>query len=243
MMVDTRNKSYANKGKGGNPKTTFAPSSSSQQTNPQVTKGTQSQEVSTSSPSSSKYNILKQLATIKARCIFIGHGCHPRTTKHLKEFMEGKTSTIASVSEESNEEELYINKVVVNNPRIYVKNPPFYVSVKIMDKISHCCLIDGGSGPNVMSNIIMEELGLSCTNENSKSMLSYNSQQQVTIGEIKYVTLVLCAHPEIRTTYNIQVIDMSVSNYSIILGRDWTSIDWWVHFFGWITHVPPRGRT
>jgi hypothetical protein len=65
MMVDTRNKSYANKGKGGNPKTTFAPSSSSQQINLQVTKGTQSQEVSTSSPSSSKHNILKQLAIIK----------------------------------------------------------------------------------------------------------------------------------------------------------------------------------
>jgi hypothetical protein len=119
---------------------------------------------------------------------------------------------------------MYINKVGVYNPRSYVKNPPFYVSSKIMDKIAHCCLIDGGSGPNVMSKIIMEELGLSCTNENSKSMLSYNSQQQVTIGEIKDVTLVLCAHPEIRTTCNIQVIDMPVSNYSIILGRDWKAL-------------------
>jgi hypothetical protein len=52
-------------------------------------------------------------------------------------------------------------------------------------------------------------------------MLSYNSQQQVTIGEIKDVKLVLCAHLEIRTTCNIQMIDMRVSNYSIILGRVW----------------------
>ena len=89
-----------------------------------------------------------------------------------------------------------------------------------MDNISHCCLIDGGSGPSVMLNIIMEELGLSCTNENTRSMLSYNSLQQTNIGEIKDVTLVLCAHPEIRTTLNIQVIDMPISNYSIILGRD-----------------------
>jgi hypothetical protein len=96
--------------------------------------------------------------------------------------------------------------------------------MKIMDKITHCCLIDGGSGPNVMSKIIMEELGLSCTNENSKSMLSYNSQQHATIGEIKDVTLVLCAHPEIRTTCNIQVIDMPIRNYSIILGRDWKDL-------------------
>jgi hypothetical protein len=46
----------------------------------------------------------------------------------------------------------------------------------------------------------VEELGLSCTNENSRSMLLYNSLQQLTIGEIKDVTLVLYAHPEIRTT-------------------------------------------
>jgi hypothetical protein len=82
-----------------------------------------------------------------------------------------------------------------------------------MDKIAHRCLIDGGSVPSVMSKIIMEELGLSCKNENAISMLSYNSLQQTTIGDIKDVTLVLCAHPEIRTTLSIQVIDMHVSNY------------------------------
>jgi hypothetical protein len=72
-----------------------------------------------------------------------------------------------------------------------------------MDKTTHCCLIYDGSGPSVMSEIIMEDLGLSCTNENTKIILSYNSLQQSTIGEIKDVTLVLCAHPKIRTTLNI----------------------------------------
>jgi hypothetical protein len=76
-------------------------------------------------------------------------------------------------------------KLAVNPSRNSVRNPPFYVSMKIMDKIAHCCLIDGGSRPNVMSNIIMEELGMSCTNENSKNMLAYNNQQKSTIGEIK----------------------------------------------------------
>jgi hypothetical protein len=66
----------------------------------------------------------------------------------------------------------------------------------------------------------MEELVLSCKNENVRIMLSYYNQHQSTIDEIKDVTLVLCAHPKIRTTLNIQVIDMLVSNYSIILGRD-----------------------
>jgi hypothetical protein len=73
-----------------------------------------------------------------------------------------------------------------------------------MEKIAHCCPIDGGSGPSVLLKIIMEDLGLSCTNENSISMLSYNILQQSTICELKVVTLVLCAHPEIRTTLNIQ---------------------------------------
>jgi hypothetical protein len=65
-----------------------------------------------------------------------------------------------------------------------------------MDNIAHCCLIDGGSGPSVMSKIIMEELGLSCINKNARSMLSYNILQKTTIGEIKDVTLVLCTHPK-----------------------------------------------
>jgi hypothetical protein len=138
--------------------------------------------------------------------------------------MEGKTSTIVSLSEDPSEERMHINKVGVYNPRIYVKCHPFYVSIKIRDKIAHCYLIDGGLGPNVMSKIIMEELGLSCTNENSKSMWSNNSQQQVTIGEIKDVALVLCAHLKIRTTCNIQVIYMPINNYYIILGRYWQEL-------------------
>jgi hypothetical protein len=89
-----------------------------------------------------------------------------------------------------------------------------------MDNIAHYCLIDDGLGPSVMLKIIMEDIGLSCTNENARSMLSHNSLQQMTIGKIKDVTLVLCAHPKIRTTLNIQVIDTPVSNYSIILRRD-----------------------
>jgi hypothetical protein len=144
----------------------------------------------------------------------------PEQQKNLKNFMEGKSSTMSNLSEEDST----VNKIGVNNFRHPVKNPPFFIYIKIMDKIAHCFLIDGSSGPNIMSKIIMEELGLSRTNENCRSMLSYNSLQQSTIGEIEDVNLVLCAHPEIRTTLSIHVIDMSVRNYSIILGRDWQAL-------------------
>ena len=127
----------------------------------------------------------------------------PEKQRHLKQFMEGKYFVVSNLYEEVNEEESFVNKVGVHNFRYPVKNPPFYIFVKIMDKIAHFCLIDDGSGPSVISKIIMEEIGLSHTNENARSMLSYNSVQNTTIGDIKDVTLVLCAHPEIRTTLNI----------------------------------------
>jgi hypothetical protein len=94
-----------------------------------------------------------------------------------------------------------------------------------------------------MSKIIMEELGLSCKNENARIMLSYNSLQKTTIGEIKYATLVLCTRPEIRTTLSIQVIDMPVSNYSIILGRDWQAlIGGYLSLDGTHLSVPRNGK-
>jgi hypothetical protein len=157
--------------------------------------------------------------------------------------MEGKAYVVANTSEEVNEEDSSVNKVGVHNFRYPVKNPPFYISINIMDKIAHYCLIDGSSGPSVMYMIIMEDLDLSCTNENARSMLSYNSLQQTTIGEIKDVTLVLCAHPEIRTTLSIQVIDMPVRNYSIILGRDWKSLtSGYLSLEGTHLYVPRNGK-
>jgi hypothetical protein len=207
MIINTRNKSYAPKGKYDPPRASSTPASSSQGTNVQTVKVPESQGVPSLLPPS-KYNILNQLANIKADATLLDMVVIPEQQKHLKNFMEGKASTIANLSEEAKEEDSTVNKIGVNNFRHPVKNPPFFISVKIMDKIAHCFLIDGGSGPSVMSKIIMEELGLSCTNENSRSMLSYNSLQQSTIGEIKDVTLVLCAHPKIRTTLSIQVIDM-----------------------------------
>jgi hypothetical protein len=91
--------------------------------------------------------------------------------------MEGKSFFVANLSKEVNEEDSSVNKVGVHNFRYLVKKKKNYISVKIMGNIAHCCLIDGGSDPSVMSKIIMEEIGLSCTNENDKSILSYNSLQ------------------------------------------------------------------
>jgi hypothetical protein len=223
MVINTRNKAYAPKGKFDPPCGSSNPSSSSTVVVPQVPKIPESQGITPPLPSS-KYNILNQLDNIKEDATLLDMVVIPEHQMHLKQFMEEKSSIVANLSEEVDEEDSFVNKLGVHNFRYPVKKKPFYISVKIMDKISHCFLIDGGLGPSVMSKIIMEELGLSCTNENARRMLSYNSLQQTTIGKLKDVTLVLCAPPEIRTTLNIQVIDMPVRNYSIILGRDWKSL-------------------
>jgi len=219
MIINTKNKSYAPKGKYDPPCASSTRGSSSQGTNVQIVNIPESQGVPSLIPSS-KYNILNQMANINVDATLLDMVVVLEQQKHLKNFMEGKASTIANISEEAKEEDSIVNKIGVNNFRHLVKNPPFFISVKIMDNIAHCYLIDNGLGPSVISKIIMEELVLSCTNENSRSVLSYNSLKQSTIGEIKEVTLVLCAHPKIRTTLSIQVIDMSVRNYCIILGRD-----------------------
>jgi hypothetical protein len=212
MVINTRNKAYAPKGKFDSPPSSSSLGSSSPAATVQVPKVIDSQGTNSPLPSS-RYNILNQLANIKADATLLHMVVVPEQHMHLKQFMEGKSSIVDNLSEEVNENNSFVNKVGVHKFRYPIKNTPFYISVKIMDNISHCFLIDGGLGPSLMSKIIMEELGLSCTNENARSMLSHNSIQKKTIGEIKYVTLVLCAHPEIRTTLNIKVIDMLVRNY------------------------------
>ena len=77
--------------------------------------------------------------------------------------------------------------------------------MKIHEKIAHCCIVDGGLGPIVMPNIIMEEIILQCSKRTLKKVLAFNNSLQE-IDEIKGVTLVLCSHLEITTFFNIQVM-------------------------------------
>jgi hypothetical protein len=64
---------------------------------------------------SSKYNILNKLANIKVDSTLLDMVVVPKQQKHLKNFMEGKVSTITNLFEESKEEDSTINKIGVNN--------------------------------------------------------------------------------------------------------------------------------
>jgi hypothetical protein len=73
----------------------------------------------------SKYNILNQLANIKVDATLLDMVVIPEQKKHLKNFMEGKVSTIANHFEESKEEDSNVNKIGVNNVRKPIKKFPF----------------------------------------------------------------------------------------------------------------------
>jgi hypothetical protein len=90
------------------------------------------------------------LANIKVDATLLDMVVILEQQRHLKQFMERKYFVVANLSEEVNEEDSFVNKVGVHNFRYPIKNPLFYIFVKIMDTISHSCLIDGSSGPSVM---------------------------------------------------------------------------------------------
>jgi hypothetical protein len=94
MIINTRNKSYSSKGKYDPPRTSSRPSSSSLVATIQVTKTPDSQGTPSPLPSS-KYNILNQLANIKANVTSLYMVVVSKQQKHVKFFIEGKASIIA----------------------------------------------------------------------------------------------------------------------------------------------------
>jgi hypothetical protein len=112
MVVNTRNKSYTTKRKFDLPRTSSTPSSSSQNDDTQTVRTSSDQGVSSPLPSS-KYNILNQLANIKVDATLLDMVSIPEQQKHLRNFMEGKVSTIANLFEESKEEDSTLNRIGV----------------------------------------------------------------------------------------------------------------------------------
>jgi hypothetical protein len=124
VIINTRNKAHAPKGKFDPPRNYSSPSSSSPIATVQVPKIPDSQGTTSPLPSS-KYNILNQLANIKAYANFLDMVAVPEQHMHLKQFMEGKTFGVSNLSEEVNKEDSSVNKVGVHNFRYPIKNPPF----------------------------------------------------------------------------------------------------------------------
>jgi hypothetical protein len=120
LVINTKNKFYALKGKFDPPRSSSNPSSSSTTATSQVPKIPKSQGI-TPPPPSSKYNILNQLANVKADATLLDMVLVPKQQMHLKQFMEGKAFIVPNLSKEVDEEDYYVNKVGVHNFRYPVK--------------------------------------------------------------------------------------------------------------------------
>jgi hypothetical protein len=129
MIINTRNKSYAPKGKYDHPCTSSSSSSSSPTSTVQVSKAPDSQGATSSLPSS-KYNIINQLDNIKSDATLLDMVVVSEQQKNLKIFMEGKDSIVANLSKEVYEEDSTVNKVGVHNFRHPVKKPSFFYLCK-----------------------------------------------------------------------------------------------------------------
>jgi len=62
--------------------------------------------------------------------------------------------------------------------------PPFYVSLKIHDKVLHNCLLDSSASHNLMPKVVMEELGLQITKP-YHDLFSFDSRNVQCLGVIK----------------------------------------------------------
>ena len=124
MIINTRKKSYAHKGKYDPPRNYSSPRSSSPTTTVQFPKVPDSQGTTSPLPSS-KYNILNKLVNIKANANLLDMASIPEQQRHLKQFKEGKDSIVANLSKEVNEDDSSVNKVGVHNFRYPVKKSPF----------------------------------------------------------------------------------------------------------------------
>jgi hypothetical protein len=113
MIINTRNKYYTAKGKYDPPHISSTPSMSSQSTDTQVVRVPENQGMPSPLPYC-KYNILNQLDNSKDDATLLDMVFIPKQQNHLKNFMEGKVSTIANLFEESKVEDSNVNKIGVN---------------------------------------------------------------------------------------------------------------------------------
>lgn len=83
------------------------------------------------------------MANIKVNTTLLYMASVPKQQEHIKIFIEGKTSSSLATNEHSEGESYEYKVLAMNNPKNSIKNLDFYVSMKIMDKITHFCHVYG----------------------------------------------------------------------------------------------------
>ena len=97
--------------------------------------------------------------------------------------------------------------------------PPFYVSLKIHDKILHNAMHDSGASHNLMPKAVMESLGLKITKP-YKYIYSFDSSRVKCLGLIKDLCVNLAQILAKFLVMDIVVADVP-PKYGMLLSRSW----------------------
>jgi hypothetical protein len=101
------------------------------------------------------------------------------------------------------------------------KIPPFFISLETHKLILHNCMVNSGATNNTMSLLVMEVVGLECTEyyEAGESIHASDSRKVPTYGEIKDFCVSISSAPHNKTMFSIILVDLSTT-YGVVLGRE-----------------------
>jgi len=97
--------------------------------------------------------------------------------------------------------------------------PPFYVSLKIHDKVLHNAMFDSDASHNLMPKSVMERLDLDITRP-YKDLFSFDSSQVRCLGLIKDLCVSLVQYPTKTILMDVVVADIP-PKYGMLLSRSW----------------------
>jgi hypothetical protein len=98
-------------------------------------------------------------------------------------------------------------------------SPPFNISLNILDKILHNCLMDSGALHNVMAKVVMEELGLDITRL-YHDLYSFDSKKVKCLRVMKDVVVTLSQLPMKSVVLDVIMADIP-PKFGMLLSRSW----------------------
>jgi hypothetical protein len=96
---------------------------------------------------------------------------------------------------------------------------PFYITLKVHDRLLHNCMLDSGASHNVMPKSIMDRLGLEITKPYG-DLYSFDSRRVKCMGMIKDLVVSLAQIPVKKFLMDVVVTDIP-PKYGLLLYRSW----------------------
>jgi hypothetical protein len=96
---------------------------------------------------------------------------------------------------------------------------PFYITLKVHDRLLHNCMLDSRASHNVMPRSIMDRIGLEITIPYG-DIYSFDSRRVKCMGMIKDLVVTLAQIPVKNVLMDVVVVDIPLK-YGLLLSRSW----------------------